>query len=147
MMTWTEDRAPVRTDPSAVPRAETEGWAVAQHSAAQPSLRDRHQCDKPLRQDAATALGTIPRLSPLRQALRIPVHAEPGHLEVKPRNLGQQDTNPGLRSEDGSQRGRNVRGRQRPRRYLMEQGLNKVEVAAIDQRDFCRTAHECPCTG
>ena len=79
-LTWTEDRAPVRTDPSAAPRAETEGRAVARHGAALPSLRDRHQCDKPLRQDAATALGTMPRLCPLRQAHLIPVHGEPRQL-------------------------------------------------------------------
>ena len=69
-MTWAEDRAPVRTDPSAVPRAETEGRAVASHGTAPTSLRDRHQCDKPLRQDAATALGTMPRLVPYEKHAR-----------------------------------------------------------------------------
>ena len=69
-LTWTEDRAPVRTDPSAAPRAETEGRAVARHGAALPSLRDRHQCDKPLRQDAATALGTMPRFVPYEKPAR-----------------------------------------------------------------------------
>jgi hypothetical protein len=81
-LTWTEDRAPVRTDPSAAPRAETEGRAVARRGATLPSLRDRHQCDKPLRQDAATALGTMPRLCPLRQAHLIPVHGEPRHTNL-----------------------------------------------------------------
>lgn len=52
--TWTEDRAPVRTDPSAVPGAETEGRAVAITSAARPSLRDRLPCEKPSRPEAAT---------------------------------------------------------------------------------------------
>ena len=85
-LTWTEDRAPVRTDPSAAPRAETEGRAVTRRSAALPSLRDRHQCDKPLRQDAATALGTMPRLRPLRQAHLIPVHGEPRHQPRMPQS-------------------------------------------------------------
>jgi hypothetical protein len=53
---WTEDRATQRCDPSAAPGAETEGRADAVRSAArtyQP-LRDRHESDKPSRQDAAT---------------------------------------------------------------------------------------------
>jgi len=33
-LTWAEDRAPVRTDPSADPGAETEGRAVTHSSAA-----------------------------------------------------------------------------------------------------------------
>ena len=53
-LTWTEDRAPVKTDPSAAPGAETEGRAVALNGAARPSLRDRHLCDKPSRPEAAT---------------------------------------------------------------------------------------------
>ena len=53
-LTWTEDRAPVRTDPSAAPGAETEGRADAFNSTARPSLRDRHLCDKPSRPEAAT---------------------------------------------------------------------------------------------
>jgi len=52
--TWTEDRAPVRTDPSGDPGAETEGRAVAFQGAARPSLRDRHLCEKPSRPEAAT---------------------------------------------------------------------------------------------
>jgi len=44
----------VRTDPSAVPGAETEGRAVAITSAARPSLRDRLPCEKPSRPEAAT---------------------------------------------------------------------------------------------
>jgi hypothetical protein len=53
---WTEDRATQSCDPSAVSGAETEGRADAVRSAArtyQP-LRDRHESDKPSRQDAAT---------------------------------------------------------------------------------------------
>ena len=53
-LTWTEDRAPVRTDPSAAPGAETEGRAGAFNSTARPFLRDRHLCDKPLRPESAT---------------------------------------------------------------------------------------------
>ena len=52
---WT-DRATQRCDPSAAPGAETEVRADAVRSAArtyQP-LRDRHESDKPSRQDAAT---------------------------------------------------------------------------------------------
>jgi hypothetical protein len=44
----------VRTDPSAVPGAETEGRADAFSGTARPSLRDRHLCDKPSRPEAAT---------------------------------------------------------------------------------------------
>jgi hypothetical protein len=53
--TWTEDRATQRCDPSAVPGAET--GAGAKHPFAPlplSPLRDRHQSDKPSRQDAAT---------------------------------------------------------------------------------------------
>jgi hypothetical protein len=52
-LTWTEDRAPVRTDPSAVPGAETEGRAVAHQGAARPFLRDRLLCERPSRPEAA----------------------------------------------------------------------------------------------
>ncbi len=44
----------MRTDPSAVPGAETEGRADAFSGTARPSLRDRHLCDKPSRPEAAT---------------------------------------------------------------------------------------------
>lgn len=44
----------MRTDPSAVPGAETEGRAVANQGAARPSLRDRFLCEKPSRPEAAT---------------------------------------------------------------------------------------------
>ena len=85
-LTWTEDKASVKDLSRTAPRAETEGRAVARHGAALPSLRDRHQCDKPLRQDAATALGTMPRLCPLRQAHLIPVHGEPRHFPLNASN-------------------------------------------------------------
>ena len=55
-MTWAEDRATQRCDPSAVPGAKTEGRAVHRINpwTAQPSfLRDWHQSDKPSQQDAA----------------------------------------------------------------------------------------------
>jgi hypothetical protein len=52
--TWAEDRAPVRTDPSADPGAKTEERAAVQQAAARPShLRDWRQCAKPSRHDAA----------------------------------------------------------------------------------------------
>ena len=51
--TWTEDRAPVRTDPSADPGSRPK-VAVAFQGAARPSLRDRHLCEKPSRPEAAT---------------------------------------------------------------------------------------------
>jgi hypothetical protein len=55
-MTWAEDRATQRCDPSAVPGAKTEGRAVHRINpwTAQTSfLRDWHQSDKPSQQDAA----------------------------------------------------------------------------------------------
>ena len=52
--TWAEDRAPVRTDPSADLGAKTEERAAVQQAAARPShLRDWRQCAKPSRHDAA----------------------------------------------------------------------------------------------
>ena len=53
-LTWTEYKASVRTDPSAVPGAETEGRADAFNGTARSSLRDRHLCGKPSRPEAAT---------------------------------------------------------------------------------------------
>lgn len=54
-VTRAEDRAPVRTDPSADPGTKTEGRAVLPRHAPQPSLppRDWHHRAKPSRQDAA----------------------------------------------------------------------------------------------
>src|ERR1700682_4397824 len=47
--TWTEDRAMLGSNPSAVPGAETEGPG---HRPGVPAdsraLRDQHQCDKPI---------------------------------------------------------------------------------------------------
>lgn len=51
--TWAEDRAPVGTDPSADPGAESEGWA-AQPAARLSTLRFQHECDK------SRGLGQIP---------------------------------------------------------------------------------------
>ena len=67
---WTEDRATQRCDPSAVPGAETEGRADAVRSAARPyqPLRDRHESDKPSRQDAAPRpAGCISRFANARR--------------------------------------------------------------------------------
>ena len=54
-MTWAEDRATQRCDPSAVPGAKT-GAGAGNRLAPLPfhPLRDWHQGDKPSRQDAAT---------------------------------------------------------------------------------------------
>jgi hypothetical protein len=53
-MTWTEDRAPVMTDPSVALGAEIEGRADTLKGTARHSLRDRHQCAKLSRPPAAT---------------------------------------------------------------------------------------------
>ena len=67
IVTWAEDRATQRCDPSADPGAKTEERAVVQHTAARPSpLRDWHQRDKPSRHEAATFLTGCP--SPLANA-------------------------------------------------------------------------------
>jgi len=59
-MTWAEDRALLRSNPSADPGAKTEGRAVRHYAAARPStLRDWHQSDKPSRPDAATKPSTM----------------------------------------------------------------------------------------
>lgn len=55
--TWAEDRALLRSNPSADPGAKTEGRVVRNVPAAATRLsclRDWHVCDKPSRQDAAT---------------------------------------------------------------------------------------------
>ena len=56
IMTWAEDRALLRSNPSADPGAKIEGWVVHCFTpwTAQPSsLRDWHQSGKPSQQDAA----------------------------------------------------------------------------------------------
>ncbi len=53
--TWTEDRAMLGSNPSAVPGAETEG--PGQRPGVPPdsrALRDQHQCDKPTVASRAT---------------------------------------------------------------------------------------------
>jgi len=81
-LTWAEDRAPVRTDPSADPGAKTEGRAVTHTSAAPPSspLRDWHQSAKPSRHDAAKSQAR--RLTQLannqRSTFHFPVNQDKG---------------------------------------------------------------------
>ena len=59
---WAEDRATLRSDPSAVPGAKTDGAARCRPVLHSPH-RDWHQSDKPSEQDAATAMARC--LSPL----------------------------------------------------------------------------------
>ena len=68
-MTWTEDRATQRCDPSADSGAETEARAPSHPDGVRSSLlRDRPESVKPSRQDAATCLAE--RTSPLANAAR-----------------------------------------------------------------------------
>ena len=61
---WTEDRATQGCDRSAVPGAETGAAAKPRFAPLHPSLRDRHESDKPSRQDAATCpAGCDPRFA------------------------------------------------------------------------------------
>ena len=61
---WTEDRATQRCDPSAAPGAETGAGAKPCFAPLHPSLRDRHESDKPSRQDAANCpAGCAPRFA------------------------------------------------------------------------------------
>lgn len=88
-MTWAEDRAPVKTDPSADPGPRPQGErrliAVAR-SASTPA--GSAQSAKPSRYEAA-----IPRhdafRQPLTSAAEIPVHAEPGHPRATGSNAAQ----------------------------------------------------------
>ena len=80
-MTWAEDRALLRSNPSADPGAKTEGRAVrsAAAVAARPStLRDWHQSAKPSRQDAATSLAGCPSqfANAERQAFQFPLNQD-----------------------------------------------------------------------
>ena len=55
MMAWAEDRATVRTDPSADPGAKTEGRAAGiHHVTAHLPLRDWHLCDKSFAREVPT---------------------------------------------------------------------------------------------
>ena len=56
---WAEDRALLRSNPSAVPGAKTDGAARGRPVLYTPN-RDWHQSDKPSQQDAATALAGCP---------------------------------------------------------------------------------------
>jgi len=60
-MAWAEDRALLRSNPSADPGAKT-GAGAGNHLAPLPfcQLRDWHQSDKPSRQDAATVATGCP---------------------------------------------------------------------------------------
>jgi hypothetical protein len=69
ILTWAEDRATQRCDPSAVPGAESDERAAVQHTAVRPSLlRSWHPRDKPSRHEAATFRTGGP--SPLANANR-----------------------------------------------------------------------------
>jgi len=61
-LTWAEDRALLRSNPSADPRAKTEGLAACTIAGCRLPfpLRDWHQSDKPSRQDAATRVAGCP---------------------------------------------------------------------------------------
>jgi len=63
-LTWAEDRALLRSNPSADPGAKTEGPAACPQAGCRPSLnhplRDWHQSDKPSRHDAATRVARCP---------------------------------------------------------------------------------------
>ena len=56
---WAEDRALLRSNPSAAPGAKTEG-AAGRRPAFPTSHRDWHHSDKPSQHDAATALAGRP---------------------------------------------------------------------------------------
>jgi hypothetical protein len=61
---WAEDRALLRSNPSAVPGAKTEGRAACQNRLPiflTPPLRDWRQSDKPSRKDAATRMAGCPQ--------------------------------------------------------------------------------------
>ena len=69
-MTWAEDRALLRSTPSAVPGAETEARVPSLTDVARSSsLRGRRQSVKPSRHDAATC--PAGRASPLANVDRL----------------------------------------------------------------------------
>ncbi len=51
-------------------------------------------------------------------------------------DLSHQDLGIFVAAQDGAQRRRNVSGRQAPGGDLVQQGLEKMEVALVDERDF-----------
>ena len=68
--TWAENRAPVRTDPSADPGAKTEARAASFTGVARSSpLRDWRQCDQRSRHEAAKS--PAGRASSLANARRL----------------------------------------------------------------------------
>jgi hypothetical protein len=68
---WAEGRATLRSDPSAVPGAKTDG-AARSRPVLHSTNRDWHQSDKPLQQDAVTPLARC--LSPLANSNRPTFH-------------------------------------------------------------------------
>ena len=78
-MTWAEDRATQRCDPSADSGAET-GVGIGLHRPVPlPSLalRDWQESDKPSRQDAAILQAGCPLQLANPNRTKIPVHGEP----------------------------------------------------------------------
>ena len=96
-LTWTEDRATQRCDPSAVPGAKTRGGAGLRLAPLPSSLRDWHQSDKPSRQDAATVLQDAP-FNPLACMTELPFHAEPRHSCVGHEHILTIEVDPGTRT-------------------------------------------------
>ena len=86
MLTWAEDRALLRSTPSAEPGAKT--GARAEHTSALRSLVDRSTTAPglaPMRQTFAARCREIRATMPfpihLRQSDEIPFHGEPRHAE------------------------------------------------------------------
>ena len=76
---WVEDRALLRSNPSAVPGAKTDGAAGSRPVLPTPH-RDWHQSDKPSRQDAATVLagGPSPLVNTDRSTFPLPLNQDSG---------------------------------------------------------------------
>ena len=62
--------------------------------------------------------------------------------DVEAVHRGENDARVRLALEDRAERRRDVRGRKRPRRDLVEERLEEVEVAPVDERDVGRRAPE-----
>jgi hypothetical protein len=59
-------------------------------------------------------------------------------LDVDSRDLRQEDLDRGPPAKEAAQRGRDLAGREDPRRDLVEEGLEEVVVGAVDERDVDR---------